>query len=288
MTEGSTEVFGAETEAARAAADPEPRPQRRGAAFFDLDKTLMQGSSGFQYARAVREAGMMSRRQLAADAAANVRFRLSGVSDEQSEALRQRIATSLEGVRVRDLERLGVRVMQRVLPRLYSQMLTIAYAHQDAGRPVYIVTAAAQDMAQVLANVLTFDGALGSTLSEVEDGVYTGKPGGSFLYGPAKAVAIRELAQRENLDLEASYAYSDSFSDAPMLRAVGNPVVVNPDTSLEALARDGGWEILRLDRLGTKLTVAGLLAVAGSASAVTVAVMRRSDIHIELPRLGRS
>jgi phosphoserine phosphatase len=166
-------------------------------------------------------------------------------------------------------------------------MLTIAYAHQDAGRPVYIVTAAAQDMAQVLANILTFDGALGSTLSEVEDGVYTGRPAGSFLYGPAKAVAIRELAERENLDLDASYAYSDSFSDAPMLRAVGNPVVVNPDTSLEALARDGGWEILRLDRLGRKLTIAGLLAVAGSASAATVAVTRRSDIHVKIPRPRR-
>ena len=106
-----------------------------GAAFFDLDKTLMQGSSGFQFARAVREAGMMSRRQLISDAVANVRFRLHGASDEQSEALRIRIATSLEGVRVRDLERLGVRVMQRILPRLYPEMLTIAYAHQDAGRP---------------------------------------------------------------------------------------------------------------------------------------------------------
>jgi len=41
-----------------------------------------------------------------------------------------------------------------------------------------------------------------------------------------------------------------------MLRAVGHPVVVNPDTALEALARDGGWEILRLDRLGQKLTIA--------------------------------
>ena len=119
----------------------------------------------------------MSRRQLVADGVANMRYRLRGASDAQSEALRDRIATSLEGVRVRDLERLGVRVMQRILPRLYPQMLTIAYDHQDAGRPVYIVTAAAQDMAEVLARVMTFDGALGSTLSEVEDGVYTGRPG---------------------------------------------------------------------------------------------------------------
>ena len=67
---------------------------------------------------------------------ANIRFRLRGAGDDESEALRIRIATSLEGVRVRDLERLGVRAMQRILPRLYPKMLTIAYAHQDAGRPV--------------------------------------------------------------------------------------------------------------------------------------------------------
>jgi HAD superfamily hydrolase (TIGR01490 family) len=278
-----TETVSGTVEAARVAAEP----PARGAAFFDLDKTLMQGSSGFQFARAVREAGMMSRRQLVSDGIANVRFRLHGASDEQSEAIRNRIASSLEGVRVRDLERLGVRVMQRILPRLYPQMLTIAYAHQDAGRPVYIVTAAAQDMAEVLAKVMTFDGALGSTLSEVEDGVYTGHPTGSFLYGPAKAVAIQELAAREGFDLAASYAYSDSVSDTPMLRAVGHPVVVNPDTALEALARDGGWEILRLDRLGQKLTIAGALTVAATASGATAAILKRTGRQIELPRLSR-
>ncbi|MDE3130508.1 MAG: HAD-IB family hydrolase [Acidobacteriota bacterium] len=257
------------------------------AAFFDLDKTLMQGSSGFQFARAVREAGMMSRRQLISDGIANVRYRLRGASDEQSEALRVRIATSLEGVRVRDLERLGVRVMQRILPRLYPQMLTIAYEHQDAGRPVYIVTAAAQDMAQVLADVLRFDGALGSNLSEVDDGVYTGRPTGAFLYGPAKAIAIQELAAREGFDLSACYAYSDSVSDVPMLRTVGHPVVVNPDSDLAVLARDGGWEVLRFDRLGQKLTIAALAAVAAAASGATAAVLSRADRRIELPRLSR-
>jgi HAD superfamily hydrolase (TIGR01490 family) len=278
-----SETVSGTIEVARVAAEP----AGRGAAFFDLDKTLMQGSSGFQFARAVREAGMMSRRQLAADGIANLRFRLQGASDEQSEALRTRIATSLEGVRVRDLERLGVRVMQRILPRLYPKMLTIAYAHQDAGRPAYIVTAAAQDMAQVLANVLTFDGALGSTLSEIEDGVYTGRPTGAFLYGPAKAIAIQELAAREGFDLSASYAYSDSVSDAPMLRAVGHPVVVNPDSDLEALAREGGWEILRLDRLGQKLTIAGVLTVAAAASGATAAFLKRTDRRIELPHISR-
>ncbi|HTW12507.1 MAG TPA: HAD-IB family hydrolase [Solirubrobacteraceae bacterium] len=277
------EVVSGNDEVARIAAEP----SARGAAFFDLDKTLMQGSSGFQFARAVREAGMITRRQLVSDAMANIRFRLRGAGDDEAEALRIRIATSLEGVRVRDLERLGVRAMQRILPRLYPKMLTIAYAHQDAGRPAYIVTAAAQGMAEVLARVMTFDGALGSALGEVEEGVYTGRPTGAFLYGSAKAVAIQQLAAREGFDLSACYAYSDSVSDAPMLRAVGHPVVVNPDSDLEQLAREEGWEILRLDRLGQKLTIAGVVMVAAAASATTALILSRTNTRIELPRRSR-
>lgn len=249
-------------------------PRNRGAAFFDLDRTLMQGSSGFQFAVAAREAGMVSRRQLLADGIANLRFRLRGASDEQSEALRQRVAALLEGVRVSDLERLGVRVLQRVLPRLYPQMLTIAYEHQDAGRPVYIVTAAAEGLAQVLARVMTFDGAIGSHLSEVVDGVYTGQTTDPFLYGEAKAVAVRALALAEGIDLQRSFAYSDSVSDLPMLRAVGHPVAVNPDAELAALASEYGWEVLRFERLNRRLVLGAAMiaaAVGGGAAAIVLA-----------------
>lgn len=245
-----------------------------GAAFFDLDKTLMQGSSGFQFARAAQRAGVLSRRQLGADAWANLCYRLRGASDEQSERLRQRVAASLEGVRVRDLERLAVRILQGILPRLYPQMLTLAYEHQDAGRRVYIVTAAANDLAEILARVLAFDGGLGSHLSAVEGGIYTGHVAGRFLYGEAKAVAVRELAAREGIDLSESYAYSDSVSDLPMLRAVGHPVVVNPDDGLRRCAQEGGWDVVRLDRLKRRLMFAGILGVAATASASTLAVLR--------------
>ena len=254
----------------------------QGAAFFDLDKTLMQGSSAFQFARAVHQAGLMSRRQLASDALANIRFRLHGASDDQSTALRDRIAASLAGVRVRDLERLGIPVLRGILPRLYPRMLTIAYEHQDAGRPAYIVTAAAHDLAEVLARVMAFDGAIGSHLSEVQDGVYTGQATGAFVYGEGKATAIAELAEREGIDLAASYAYSDSASDLPMLRVVGHAVVVNPDAELERLARSEGWEVLRLDRLGRRLTAVVGLLVAGAAGGVATAIVVRGG------RSGRS
>ena len=140
----------------------------------------------------------------------------------------------LEGVRVRDLQRLAPDVLAGVLPRVYPQMLEIAYRHQDAGRPVYICTAASQEMADLMATVLTFDGAVGSR-AEIVDGRYTGRPGGPFTYREGKAQAIRELAEREGIDLAESWAYSDSESDLPMLRAVGHPVAVNPDSEL---ARD--------------------------------------------------
>ncbi len=245
----------------------------RGAAFFDLDRTLMQGSSAFQFARAAFAEGLISRRQILTDGWANLRYRLHGASDEDSLALRERIAAGLQGTSVVELERLGVGVLAGVLPRIYPRMLRIAHDHQDAGRPAYIVTAAAQDLADILARVMALDGALGSQLSGVEGGVYTGRPTGLFMYGDGKARAIAQLAARESLELAASYAYSDSVSDLPMLECVGHPVVVNPDATLRRIARDRAWEVVHLDRLGRRLWwVAGVggAAAAGGAAAVTL------------------
>jgi phosphoserine phosphatase len=143
-------------------------------------------------------------------------------------------------------------------------MLARAYEHQDAGRPVYILTAASQEMADLLAHVLAFDGGLGSR-SEIVDGHYTGRPMGPFNYREGKVLSMREVAEREGIDLAVSYAYSDSESDLPMLRAVGHPVVVNPDSDLRRIAADEGWEVLRLDRLGRRLKV---LAALGGAAAL--------------------
>jgi HAD superfamily hydrolase (TIGR01490 family) len=234
----------------------------RPAAFFDLDKTLMAGSSGIFFARAAYETGMITRTRLARDAYENLRFRLRGSTDDRADDVRKRVGEMIAGVAVRDLQRLSPRVLAGVLPRLYPQMLERAYAHQDAGVPVYILTAASQEMADLLAHVLAFDGGLGSR-SEIVDGHYTGRPAGPFNYREGKVLSMRELAEREGIDLDASFAYSDSESDLPMLRAVGQPVVVNPDAELRRIAAREGWEVLRLDRLGQRLKViAALGAVA--------------------------
>jgi HAD superfamily hydrolase (TIGR01490 family) len=250
-----------------------------GAAFFDLDRTLMEGSSAFQFGRAAYKAGLISRRRLLADGWANLRFRLRGATDADTHALRERISRSLEGTRVKDMERLGADVLAGVLPRIYPQMLALAHEHQDAGRRVYIVTAASQELADMLARVLALDGAIGSQFSEAKDGVYTGKPTGLFVYRSEKALAVQQLAARERVDLDASYAYSDSESDLPMLNLVGHPVAVNPDQELARIARERGWEILRFDRLGRRLKAAVALAgaaVAGGIGSAAVAARARA------------
>ncbi|MEA2407811.1 MAG: hypothetical protein QOE69_1930 [Thermoleophilaceae bacterium] len=206
-----------------------------------------------------------------------MQFRLRGSTDETTQALWDRILESIAGTRVRDLARLAPQILAGLLPRLYPRMLETAWGHQDAGRPVYIVTAASQELSELLATVLGFDGGIG-VRSEIRDGVYTGRPDGPFTYREGKAEAIRELAQREGIELSESYAYSDSESDLPMMRAVGHPVAVNPDRALEREAREQGWRIMRFDKLGRRLRWAaavGGVALIGSGSGYVAARARR-------------
>jgi hypothetical protein len=143
----------------------------------------------------------------------------------------------------------------------------------------------------MLAHVLALDGAIGSQFSAVADGYYTGVPTGLFIYGAEKATAIRELARREHIDLSKSFAYSDSASDLPMLRAVGHPVAVNPDAALLQVAREEGWDVLRFERLGRRLKAAvGLAAAAvtgGVGSAALIARGRRRTLADAVPSVRR-
>jgi phosphoserine phosphatase len=153
-------------------------------------------------------------------------------------------------------------VLAGVLPLIYQDMLQEAYSHQDAGRPVFIVTAASQELADMLAHVLVLDGGIGMR-SEVKDGVYTGRSAGPFTYREGKADAIRQLAAERGIDLSESYAYSDSESDLPMLRTVGHPVAVNPDSELHRVARAEGWRIMRFDKLGRRLKLGAAVGALG-------------------------
>jgi HAD superfamily hydrolase (TIGR01490 family) len=247
-----------------------------GGAFFDLDKTLIEGSSAIHFGRAAYRQGLMTRTQLVKDLWANIQFRLKGSTDAGTDELRARILEAIGGTRVRDLQRLGPEVLAGILPRVYPEVLKEAYAHQDAGRPIFIVTAASHEMAELMAHVLVFDGGIG-TRSEVKDGVYTGLPEGPFTYRDGKAQAIRERAAEEGIDLSESYAYSDSESDLPMLRVVGHPVAVNPDAELERVARSEGWRIMRFDKLARRVrlaVLAGAIALLGSGGGYVAGELR--------------
>src|SRR5213083_2801776 len=119
-------------------------------------------------------------------------------------------------------------------------------------------------MADMLAHVLGFEGGIGAR-SEVVDGLFTGRDADIFTYREGKAQRIVALAEREDVDLAASYAYSDSESDLPMLRLVGHPVAVNPDSELARVAAQEDWEVIHLDHLRKRLRIA-----AGFAGATVV------------------
>lgn len=238
----------------------------RAAAFFDLDKTLMAGSSGMQFARVAARHGIVGRRQLASWAVEHLRYRLRGTTDERTTDVLRVARDLIAGVPARSLERMNPEVMAAILPRVYPQMLDEVYAHQDAGRATFIVSAAGNGVVEPLAAVLGMDGGIGTRYEVDEEDAFTGRFDGPFVYGPGKVEAMEAFAAEHGIDLGESYAYSDSLSDLPMLRAVGNPVVVNPDPALAELAREEGWQTMRFERLGRRLvalTVTLLATVAG-------------------------
>ena len=220
----------------------------------------------------MRRIGVISRRQLLRDAWVGIRFRLWGIDDATTQTVRVRVGGYIQGVDEKRLARISAPVLQRVLPKVYPAVLARAHAHQDAGEPVYLVTASTQEFAELFARVFAFDGALGSR-SEIVAGKYTGQPGGPFMFGEGKAEAMRQLALNDGLDLEASTAYSDAVSDLPMLRAVGVQVAVNPEKALREIAEQEGWEVLAVDRVWLRAALAGL-GLAGAAGALGAAGRR--------------
>jgi HAD superfamily hydrolase (TIGR01490 family) len=234
----------------------------RAAAFFDLDKTLMAGSSGMQFARVATRHGLVSRRQLASWGLEHLRYRLRGTTDARTKEVLRVAQELIAGVPARSLERMNPEVLAAILPRVYPQMLDEVNAHQDAGRATFIVSAAGNGVVEPLAVVLGMDGGIGTRYEVGGDGAFTGRFDGPFVYGPGKVEAIERYAAEHEIDLEASYAYSDSLSDLPMLRAVGNPVVVNPDPDLAAIAREEGWQSMRFERLGRRLVAIAVTLLA--------------------------
>jgi HAD superfamily hydrolase (TIGR01490 family) len=248
---------------------------RRGAAFFDLDKTLMAGSSGMQFARVATRHGIVGRRQLASWGVEHLRYRLRGTTDERTSEVLRVVRELIAGVPARTVERMNPEVMAAILPRVYPQMLDEVNSHRDAGRATFIVSAAGNGVVEPLAAVLGMDGGIGTRYEVDEAGAFTGRFDGPFVYGPGKVEAMESFAAAHGIDLSESFAYSDSLSDLPMLRAVGNPVAVNPDPPLAEIAREEGWQTMRFERLGRRLVALAVTLLATVAGFGASRIARR-------------
>jgi phosphoserine phosphatase len=124
---------------------------------------------------------------------------------------------------------------------VYQEALDLIELHRENGRAVYLVSSSPEEVVRPLAEHFGVNGVV-ATRAEVEDGKYTGRLA-FYCFGEGKAEAIRALAQSEGIDLEDSYAYSDSHTDLPMLEEVGNPVAVNPSRELRREADGRGWQV---------------------------------------------
>lgn len=255
-------------------------PDRRAAAFFDVDNTVMQGASIFHLARGLYARDFFDARDIARFAWAQAKFRVLGTESMDTVADAQETGLSFAaGHTVAELTAIGEEVFDEVMAaKVWPGTRALAQMHLDAGQRVWLVTATPVEVAAVIARRLGLTGALG-TVSETVDGVYTGRLVGEILHGEAKAEAVRALAAREGLDLAACAAYSDSANDIPLLSLVGQPCAVNPDSRLRAHAREHGWRV-RDYRTGRKAarvgvpTAAGLGAAAGAVAAVMSARRR--------------
>jgi HAD superfamily hydrolase (TIGR01490 family) len=256
----------------------------RPAAFFDLDKTLMAGSSGMVFARIANRHGLVPRKQLAKWGWDHLRYRMRGASDDQTNAVIEVAKRTFAEVPEREIERMGPELLAGILPRVYPQMLEEVHRHQDEGRATFIVSAAGNDLVKALAAVLGMEGGIGTRWQIGTDGSYTGEMDGPFVYGKGKVEAMRRFAAEHEIDLGSSYAYSDSASDLPMLRAVGNPVVVNPDHALLEVAKAEGWQVMRFEQLGRRLAIAGATALAAAAGGAGALASRRRGSRLGVRR----
>lgn len=219
----------------------------RPAAFFDLDKTIIAKSSTLAFSRSLFAEGLLSRRAVVRSAYAQLVFSLGGADHDMLEKMRDEISRMIVGWDVATVRQLVGEALHDVIdPLVYSEALDLIAQHREAGHDVVIVSASGAEMVEPIAAMLGATHAI-ATQVEVVDGRYSGKVL-HYAYGPNKVVAMQELADREGYDLSASFGYSDSETDVPMLQAVGHPFAVNPDKGMRRRATEEGWPILSFER----------------------------------------
>ncbi len=215
-------------------------------AFFDVDNTLMRGTSLFQLGREAFRKRVIRFRDVALFAWHQRRFIQVGENDEHLATARERALGLVGGHTQTEILSLAEAIWERrIKPRLYPETVDLTQEHVAKGHEVWLVSATPWEIGDLIARRLGLTGALGTRI-QVEDGVYTGELIGHVLHNEQKAIAVRELAATAGADLADSWAYSDSRNDIPLLEMVGHPVVVNPDVILARHAHEHDWPVLRL------------------------------------------
>ncbi|HEY8721986.1 HAD-IB family hydrolase [Pengzhenrongella sp.] len=252
-----------------------PVPARTTAAFFDVDNTIIRGASAFHLAMGLHRRGFFRYRDLVRAFAHNMRYQLLGENKDQIDEIRSRALSIMKGHSVAEVVAIGEEVYDQVLElRIYPGTRQLLDDHLAAGREVWLVTATPVEIGNLIARRLGATGCLG-TVAEHKDGFYTGRLVGALVHGEAKASAVRELAEREGIDLNASYAYGDSANDVPILSTVGHPCAINPDPRLRRHAQVAGWPV-REFRGRRRAAKKGINAASWAGLAWVVGLVLRS------------
>lgn len=243
------------------------------AAFFDLDKTIIAKSSTLAFTKPLYKAGFLNRLTLAKAGIAQAYYQAFGADHSQMERIREELGEMTRGWDRAEIVALVEQTVDEIVaPLAFAEALAIIDDHRRAGRKVVVISSSPEEIVLPLCRYLGVDDVIASRAEIDEEGRYTGHID-LYAYGPDKAAAMRALAETEGIDLAASYAYSDSITDLPMLEAVGHPVVVNPDSELRKFAKGRDWEIKHFesavtlrDRVTPK-AVGGVAVVGGVAAA---------------------
>jgi HAD superfamily hydrolase (TIGR01490 family) len=218
-------------------------PERAIAAFFDLDKTIIAGSSTLAFSGPLRDRGLIGRRALLRSGYAQLFLMVSGADANFMERMRSRISALCTGWVAEEVRAVIEQSIGEILPAMtYPEALRLIDHHREQGHRVVVVSASGVEMVGPIASALGADEAIGTRM-QIVDGRYTGVID-FYCYGEGKASAARALAAEHNIDLTASYAYSDSITDLPLLEVVGHPRTVNPDRALRQLALERHWPVL--------------------------------------------
>jgi HAD superfamily hydrolase (TIGR01490 family) len=216
---------------------------QQGAAFFDLDKTVIARSSTLAFSRPLYAGGLINRRAVLRSTYAHFMYLVGGADHDQMERMRGYLSSLVSGWDVQQVRDIVAETLLEIIePVVYHEAITLIAEHHAAGRDVVIVSTSGAELVEPIAHLLGADAVIATRMA-VRDGRYTGEID-FYAYRENKASAILELAAERGYDLEASYAYSDSVTDVPMLEAVGHPFAVNPDRALRREAVVRSWPVL--------------------------------------------